>query len=190
LIFDLLDDDDDDEIDFLILISSIIHSWPFKLKAPRLYANSLLIRGVEYFFEKADSLSLKKITYLDYPMFELIYSIFSQFWVQSKEPNQKTLSHLKKWKMFKQVCLDIVFHWLAFGLHIASVFLFVSLPMETVHRYLRFGIANLFKTLKIMPKTTFDPPSRHYLCDIEEQITRFYRSIMKGCCAVVNGSLH
>jgi hypothetical protein len=75
LILNLLDDDD--EIDFLILISSVIHSWPFKLEAPRLYASSLLVRSAEYFFEKSDSLSLEKITCLDRPMFESIYSIFS-----------------------------------------------------------------------------------------------------------------
>jgi hypothetical protein len=80
LIFDLFDDDDDDnEIDFLILISSIIHSWPFRLEAPRFFASSLLVGGAEYFFEKTDILSLKKITHLDHFTFESIYSIFSQF---------------------------------------------------------------------------------------------------------------
>jgi hypothetical protein len=134
LIFDLLDDDDDDDkIDFLILISSVIYSWPFRLEAPRLYASFLLVGSAEYFFKKANSLSLKKITRLDCPTFELIYSIFSQFWVQSKEPNQKTLGHLKKRKMFGRVCLGIVLHWLAFSSHVASVSLFVSLLMETVH---------------------------------------------------------
>jgi hypothetical protein len=73
--------------------------------------------------------------------------------------------------MFGQICLDIVLYWLAFSSYVASVFLFVSLPVETVHQYLHFGIANLFKTLKIMPEATLDPPSRCYLCDIEEQIT-------------------
>jgi hypothetical protein len=68
--------------------------------------------------------------------------------------------------------------------------LFVGLLVEIVHQYLRFRIANLFKTLKIMLEATLDPPSRRYLCDIGEQITRFYRFVMKGCCAVVDGSLH
>jgi hypothetical protein len=82
LILNLLNDNNnDDEIDFLILINSVIHTWPFKLEAPRLYASSLLVGGAEYFFEKVDSLSLKKITHLDHLMFELIYNIFSQFWV-------------------------------------------------------------------------------------------------------------
>jgi hypothetical protein len=133
LIFDLLDDDNDDEIDFLILISSVIYSWPFRLEAPRLYASSLFVGGTEYFFEKVDSLSLKKIIHFDCSMFELIYSIFSQFWVQSKEPNQKTLGHLKKRKMFGRVCFGIVLHWLAFGSHVASVSLFIGLLMEIIH---------------------------------------------------------
>jgi hypothetical protein len=173
LILDLLNDDDndDDEINFLILINSVIHSWPFRLEAPRLYTSSLLIGSAEYFFEKADSLSLEKITHLDRPMFELIYSILSQFWVQSKELNQKTLGYLKKRKMFGRVCFGIVLHWLASGSHVASVFLFVSLLVETIYQYLRFGIANLFKTLKIMLEATLDPLSRRYLCDIGEQIT-------------------
>jgi hypothetical protein len=76
LIFNLLNDDND-EIDFLILINSVIHSWPFRLEAPRLYASSLLVGSAEYFFEKVDSLSLEKITHFDRLMFELIYSIFS-----------------------------------------------------------------------------------------------------------------
>jgi hypothetical protein len=80
LILNLLNDNDD-EIDFLILINSVIYSWPFKLEAPRLYASSLLVGSAEYFFEKVDSLSLEKITHLDCPTFESIYSIFSQFWV-------------------------------------------------------------------------------------------------------------
>jgi hypothetical protein len=41
-----------------------------------------------------------------------------------------------------------------------------------------------------MPEATLDPPSRHYLCNIEKQITRFYRLVIKGCCVVVDGSLH
>jgi hypothetical protein len=41
-----------------------------------------------------------------------------------------------------------------------------------------------------MPEATLDPPSRHYLCDIGEQITRFYGLVMKDCCTVVNGSFH
>jgi hypothetical protein len=40
LILNLLNDNDNDEINFLILINSVIHSWPFRLEAPRLIASS------------------------------------------------------------------------------------------------------------------------------------------------------
>jgi hypothetical protein len=119
----------------------------------------------------------------------LIYKYFEIDWNYGRELNSKH-SRQNCQVLNEHVCLGITLYKLYHGDFMTSAFLFNSVLLVIISRYIRWEIKILWKVLNSLPKSFIDFPSSQYLMVIREVVGNHYGSYMKNCVFVTNKSIH
>jgi len=186
----LLFDDNDSEDLVLLHVTAMSSLLPYRLDCARLHSSSLLPGGADYFFQHADSSSLKKVCCLNSYAFNLLHDEFLVFWKKPMSRRKLTNGHLPQRALSSHACLGLTLHWLAHGPTLTSLCMFIGKTSSTASRYLNYGLQTLFDALQNLPSASVTPPSPQYLMQIGNSCGSLYGDVMTGCALITDGSIH
>lgn len=176
-----------------VILSSVIRNWPFNLTTPVIHNIALSgpnLSPSHFLLASNDESSLIKLCRFDKNTFAQLHTAFYPFWIQSKEKPAQTLGHLQIRKLTSEMNLLMVLHYLAHGVSVSSLCLFIGCVASTTSRYLIFGLYCLRAALKSIAIATLSQPSDEYAKSIGMRCGDMFGDAMRGCAYIVDGSLH
>jgi hypothetical protein len=119
----------------------------------------------------------------------LIYKYFKVDWNYKRELNLKH-SKLNRQALNRCVCFSIILYKHSHSDYMTNASLFASVLLVIINRYVRWKIKILRKVLNSLLKSFINLFYSQYFMAIQEVVGNYYRSYMKNCVFVTDGSIH